>query len=228
MYRALAIKELREVALMGAVCLLGMLLVMCDEMGLEFDWSRLFFVSRYAMQPNYYNRVPFVEDSLDAWIAILGGTLALALGFWQTLGETFRKTWSFLWHRPMQRQHVTYVKLSVGAAVFAGAMCLPLLILAVWASLPGTHPSPFGWWMTEHAWRLVFALTPLYLAAFLCGVREARWYGSRLLPLGMAAVIAMWVYVTSWWAAAGWLTVVFVDAMFVAGILRTFREQDIA
>ena len=128
--------------MMGAVCLLGMLLVMCDEMGLEFDWSRLFFVSRYAMHPNYYARVPFVDDSLDAWIAILGGTLALALGFWQSLGETFRKTWSFLWHRPMQRQHVTYVKLSVGAAVFAGAMCPPLLILSVWASIPGTGMCP--------------------------------------------------------------------------------------
>jgi hypothetical protein len=228
MYRALAIKELREIGLMGALCSLCMLVVVLGQMSLEFDWSRLTVVSLLRTQPQFAHPVPFVDDSLDGWVVLCGGGLALVLGGWQTLGETFRKTWSFLWHRPMKRPLIVATKLATGLAVLAVSLGVPLLILAVWAAAPGTHPSPFEWWMTEHIGRLAFALTPIYLAAFLCGMRDARWYGSRLLPLGAAAIVLGFVFIAQWWPLAGWGVALAADAMLLAGILQVARERDVA
>jgi hypothetical protein len=128
----------------------------------------------------------------------------------------------------MSQLAIVGVKLGTGIAVLSLALGVPLLILAAWASAPGTHPSPFEWWMTEHIWRLVFAITSVYLAAFLCGLRDARWYGSRLLPLGAAAVVLGWVFIASWWPLTGWVVALLADTAFAAGILRVSRERDFA
>ncbi len=44
--------------------------------------------------------------------------------------------------------------------------------------------------MTESAWRFCFGMPLLYLGAFLSGLRPARWYGTRLLPLVGAGAFA--------------------------------------
>jgi hypothetical protein len=59
---------------------------------------------------------------------------------------------------------------------------IPLLFFAFWAATPGTHAKPFEWWMMSSTWRLWFSATAFYLAAFLCGIRAARWWFSRLWP----------------------------------------------
>ena len=51
------------------------------------------------------------------------------------------------------------------------------------AAAPRTHPGPFEWSMTESALRLWLILPLVYLGAFFSGLRPARWFGSRLLPL---------------------------------------------
>ena len=228
MYRALAIKELRETAVLGVLCMLCMLLAVFEQMSLEIDWNRLTVVSLLQTQSQFTHPVPFVSDTLDNWVLLCGGGLALVLGGWQTLGETFRKTWSYLWHRPMDRRAIIGVKLVAGIGVIAVSLGIPLLGLAIWAATPGTHPSPFAWWMTEHIWRLTFALTPVYLAAFVCGLRDARWYGSRLLPLAAAIMVPLAVFATQPWPLAGWITALIADGVLLAAILLVSRERDIA
>jgi hypothetical protein len=228
MYRALAIKELRETAWMGLACAVCLLVVICGQMSLEFDGGRMAVVSLHDTQREFPHRVPFVDPSLGGWVVLYGGGLGLVLGFWQTLGETFRRTWSFLWQRPMSRRAIIGVKLGTGVGVLALALGVPILILTVWAATPGTHPSPFEWWMTEHVWRLAFAMTPVYLAAFLCGMRDARWYATRLWPLGAAAVVLGWVYIAAPWALAGWVSAGAADTVLAAAILRVSQEQEFA
>jgi hypothetical protein len=78
-----------------------------------------------------------------------------------------------------------------------------ILAYALWAATPGTHASPFYWSMTKPAWQVWFALPAVYMAAFVCGVRPARWYGSRLLPLVGCGFIAFVLVVQPWlWIAA--------------------------
>src|SRR5437867_2133155 len=84
-----------------------------------------------------------------------------------------------------------------GAQGIAGDVLLflcsvpPVLFLAWWAVTPGHHPSPFLWSMTDQTFRLILATPLLYLGAFLSGLRPARWWGTRLLPLACAYVAAV-------------------------------------
>lgn len=106
--------------------------------------------------------------------------------------------------------------------VLAGAM---ILIYALWAATPGTHPSPFFWSMTKPTWQVWFVLPAVYLAAFLCGVRPARWYGSRLLPL-VGGGLVVFVLVMQPWL---WISVagaVVLGAGCVAAALEAARTRD--
>ena len=70
-----------------------------------------------------------------------------------------------------------------GAGLYLAFSAVPILVYAWWAATPGTHAGPFEWSMTLPAWQLWLSITAIYLAAFLVGMRPARWIGSRLLPL---------------------------------------------
>ena len=117
-------------------------------------------------------------------------------------------------------------KLAAGGALLLLAAALPVLILALWAELPGTHASPFVWGMTAQTFRLCFAATTVYLAACLCGLRPARWYGSRVLPLIPAALVMMWVYITVWWPVTGWIVVLVVDVAYLAALLDAVQSRE--
>jgi hypothetical protein len=61
----------------------------------------------------------------------------------------------------------------------------------MWAVSEGLHSSPFEW---ERAAPTLFgwaASTAVYLAAFLMGIREARWFGSRLWPAAPVFVLCL-------------------------------------
>jgi hypothetical protein len=226
MHRQLALKEFRETIAIGAVGFVCAILLIGNLMELEVDLTGLRIISRHVTAPGPWLSIPFVDPWLDQGLALIGIPLALVLGFRQTLGESFRGLWLFLLHRPLRWSAIVSTKLIVGAVVLLAALVVPVLVFAAWAATPGTHASPFAWWMTGHTWRLCFALTPMYLAAFLCGTRPARWYLSRLLPLAPAGLMLLFVYVTSWWPVTGWIVTATTDAVYLAAILRAIRERD--
>jgi hypothetical protein len=57
--------------------------------------------------------------------------------------------------------------------------------------------------MTLPTWQALIAVTMLYLAAFLCGLRPSRWFGSRLLPL-VAIGLAAWILSAAPCTRGGW------------------------
>ena len=189
MYRALAFKELRETAWIGALMFGTLLLVVLDQMGYISFRGLLFLSENQKQQPFSPHKIPFIHNNLQVGVAIVAAAGATALGFWQMLGESVRGTWLFLLHRPIPRANVVLTKIAAGGALVLLAAAVPVLILALWAAVPGTHASPFVWEMTAHVFRLCFGATTMYLAACLCGLRPARWYGSRLLPLIPAALV---------------------------------------
>src|SRR5262249_55955396 len=139
---------------------------------------------------------------------------------------SFRGTWLFLLHRPAPREALLLTKLAAGIVLLLVAALVPLLFLALWAAVPGTHASPFDWRMTEHPLRLTFASTTLFLAAWLTGLREARWYFSRLFPLVPAALLFLATYFTPRWPFVSWIALVVADLLYLSAIRSVAQVRE--
>jgi hypothetical protein len=224
MFRAMAIKELRETVwivllVLGAIALLfhGML---GDVIGLDFLSRRSYDTQNY---------VPFVQDELFyvqfLWVC---GLVTLALGFRQTLGESIHHTYPFLFHRPAGRRWLIGMKLLVGLGLYFALGATLILTYGLWAATPGKHASPFEWSMTVPAWAALIEMTPLYLGAFLSGIRPGRWFGTRLLPLVAVAptlMVAMADAFTAW-SVMDLAIICTVDALFIVTILFVAQTRD--
>ena len=181
-------KELREVVLLAAIALTVYLVLAVSLMGLRAPVLQVLPIAPPALWAGGGGGIPFVGVSFTDHFANLFGALAILLGFRQTVGESVHGTYQFLLHLPLSRRRIIGCKLAVGTAVYLVVAAVPLVGYSVWAAVPGTHASPFAWSMTLTSWQAWWSMTMLYFAAFLCGLRAARWFGSRLLPQ-IAAVL---------------------------------------
>jgi hypothetical protein len=220
MLKALALKELRELAPIAGLALCVYALIVARATGVE-----LFF---FQWWPRAYNEVPFVTDSFADMIVLVSACLAVALAVRQTIGESRRSTWHWLLHRPLTRKQIIFVKLAAGVAVYLVCGALPILWYAGWAASPRTHPSPFYWSMTAEtceAWALSLSL---YFAAFLCGLWPAHTVGPRWAPVvGMGAAI-MFGYMTlsPISTAAIWVLPLVLIGLTVSSIFYISRIRD--
>ncbi len=219
-YKALAIKELRESAAIIALAALAMLLLLGGVMG----WRYM----PMSVEGSVVDRVPFVVTEFVPMLIFLGGALAIVLGLKQTAWENSGDKYYYLLHRPMTRQAVFLTKIAVGLAVLLLFTVGPLLIYANWAATPGNHATPFFWGMTANAWRTCWALPSIYLGALLCGLRPARWFGTRLFPLlgtGLLVILAIggWFWAGWWLGLAGLLV---LDFVLLRLILATAEQRD--
>jgi hypothetical protein len=218
--RALALKELREVSGMAAAALGCHLALVASLLGARvFDWV--------PGMPAGTDEVPFSGGGFTVWFVLVSVVLAAALGFRQSAWESARGTYLFRLHRPVSREAVFLTKLAVGAGVLLGCSAVPIVLYGAWAAVPGHHASPFDWSMTGPAWRLALLMPLLYLGAFLSGLRPARWFGTRLLPLVASVVLLVVVNVAPWWAV-GLPAAVVLYAALAANVCHVARVRDYA
>ena len=111
-------------------------------------------------------------------------------------------------------------------AILLFCTLLPILIYAAWAATPGTHAGPFEWSMTATAFHVWLQLSLAYLGAFACGIRPARWFGSRLLPLVAAAVPGMFLFLMPYWWLTAFPLLLLTGAIFVSDILWVAETRD--
>jgi hypothetical protein len=226
MFRAMALKELREVTGIAVLALAayGLLVAAMIE-----TLSSLNILAWLFSANSISTGIPFLEDAFVGRFFLISALFAIALGLRQTMGESIRGTYPFLLHRPVGRRWLIGTKLLVGAAVYLACSAVPILAYGSWAATPGTHPSPFQWAMTTRTWIGWLAMTPLYLGAFHAAVRPGRWYRSKLVPLAaatFAAVIAAAFaseFDRSLWPC---LIVLVFDVWLIAMILFTVRVRD--
>ncbi len=219
MLKALAIKELRESAAIVAVAVLAMLWLL----GSMLHWEYM----PVLLNPLPHS-VPFVETGFVGFLIFIGSALAIGLGLKQTAWENSGDKYYYLLHRPITRQAVFLTKIAIGLAVLLLFTVGPLLIYANWAATPGNHATPFFWGMTANAWRTCWALPSIYLAALLCGLRPARWFGTRLFPLlGTGVLVVMAI---GCWFWAGWglglAGLLVLDFVLLRLILATAEQRD--
>jgi ABC-type transport system involved in multi-copper enzyme maturation permease subunit len=187
--KALVFKELREVlgiALAALGCYAALVL---NLMGAKvFDWV--------PGMPRGED-VPFFDGFLT-FFGLISVVFAVALGFRQSAWELSRGTYLFLLHLPRSRNAVFLTKLATGAAVLVLCASLPIVAYASWAIVPGRHAGPFEWSMTGPSWQHIGLVLLLYLGAFLSGLRPARWFGTRLLPLVACLALLVLLYWVPW------------------------------
>jgi ABC-type transport system involved in multi-copper enzyme maturation permease subunit len=170
--------------------------------------------------------VPFVQGGFTSMLFLIGGVLAIALGFRQSAWEPSQGTAQYLLHLPMSRRTLLASKLLTGIGLLLTSTLLPILIYAAWAALPGTHPGPFEWSMTGPTLRTWLILPLVYLGAFASGIRPARWFGSRLLPLFSVSLPAILVYTAPHWWLIGLPILFLVVAWLVVVVLWEYEMRD--
>jgi hypothetical protein len=217
MLRRLVLKELRETAWIGGVALVISLWVAVYAMGFDvLNW----------INRGVGARVPFVQSAAPGFFVLVSLLLAVGLGLRQTLGESVGGTWPFLLHRPIGRAWLIGAKLAVGLGLYLVCSAVPILLYAIWAATPGTHASPFAWWMTGPWWIACVSITALYFGAFLSGLRPGRWVGSRLLPLAAPAGLALLMTRSSLWWSVAPVAAPLLDVVLVAVILHVACTRD--
>jgi hypothetical protein len=182
MMRVIAIKELRETIGFAALALAVLVL----------------FVLQLIEQGLRSTHIPFMNDGYFPMVGVVCWGLAVVLGLRQSAWERVRGTYPFLLHRPAPRRAMLAAKMITGLVLVELVALVPIVWYAIWASLPNRHISPFEWWMAEPAWSFWIALPVAYLGAFLSGIRPARWFGTRLLPLATGGALLVIVGFQSW------------------------------
>ena len=215
MIRTLVLKELRESLPIVAVAGLAIAFILVQLCGLSFF---AFFGYGGAM-------LPFIADAFWKWVAIIGIPFAIFLALKQTQWEEMKGTYRYLLFRPVDRKQFFLWKIIVGLSLLTCSMAIAIVAYGLWATLPGRHASPFYWSMTVPSWHAWFVLPVMYSAAFLCGVRPGRWFGSKLLPLAGASMLALLLLAQPWpWIAL--VGSVIATALYASVAIDVVRSRD--
>ncbi len=225
MVLAVVSKELRETRAFAALAI-GVYVVYLSK--LTGTWNPL-LTSLFWWAPGMSAEapdLPFVQDNFAAMLFFAGAALAIAIGFRQSAWEPSQGTALYLLHLPLGRRTIVLSKLLTGIGLLLACTLLPILIYAMWAATPGTHPAPFEWSMTGPAFRIWLVLPILYLGAFASGIRPARWFGSRLVPLVAAAPFGLVFGLVPYWWLIGFPGLLLVAAVLVSDILWEAETRD--
>jgi len=166
------------------------------------------------------------SDVLSGNFNFIGGVLASVIGLTQSAGESISGMWHFLLYRPISPRRVLAVKLLSGLCLLMTCTAIPSLAYGIWASTPGTHYSPFEWWMTERFWQQWLTLPVIYLAAFQSGLLDARWYGVRLLPVVAAGAFCFLMITVPYWWIVGLPIVTAVMSCQLVTLFHTMHVRD--
>ncbi len=80
--------------------------------------------------------------------------------------------------------------------------------------------------MTGPAFHIWLLMPLAYLGAFASGIRPARWFGSRLLPLVSVAIPGIFLYILPHWWLIAFPLLLLVAAVLVSDILWEAETRD--
>ena len=147
-------------------------------------------------------------------LSVVGCPLAgLFLGVMHVVTERRRDLWAFLVHRPMSRTTIMLAKTSAGLVLYFLAVGVPVAAVNAWLAIPGNVPAPFYGPMVLPGLADLLTGSVYYLAGLLVSMREARWYGSRVLAVG-AAIICSSIVVS-----VGYFWLALIAIIVAAGVL---------
>jgi hypothetical protein len=153
--------------------------------------------------PMFFFGVPMLlEQKYLAYVSLVAGLSAALLGFLQVFAEARGDKHSLLMHRPLTPSQIFLCKAVAGVGLYLLALLAPSAVAVALAATPGHVAAPFAWgmalpWLADVLTGLVY-----YFAGMIVAQREARWYGSRCLPLAAGLFTSLFVWnVHEFWQA---------------------------
>ena len=176
--KAIVLKEFREnirLAALGLVIYTLILVVQCRS---------------YLETPSMLWR-PLLDGDLLWATAWFGGIFGAVLGWLQIHNERRPDLWAFLLHRPMTRTEIFLAKTLAGLGLYAVVVGVPLLGYIGWVTWPGHVATPIEPAMLKPVTAMFFTGILYYFAGVLACLRQARWYASRTLGVGVALIVSI-------------------------------------
>ncbi len=194
MFKSMMRKELMEtLAVIFLAGFLYALTLLADVINYHLRWDPGMFYRQRNWSSVLHSDL---NDSL--WMLPFGFAILLALV--QTLADSFQGTWGYLLHLPPGRRWMISSKLLVGGGAYLGCTGVFLSGCVLIGYMRQTEVHPFRWSMMSVYVQITLIGMLVYLATFLTGLRPARWYGSRLLPLaGCSLLVWGLIGVPQWW-----------------------------
>jgi ABC-type transport system involved in multi-copper enzyme maturation permease subunit len=134
---------------------------------------------------------PLLSPRILPMVGLFCGVFGAILGWIQINNERHRDLWAFLIHRPLPSERIFLGKVVAGIALYALATVPPLLGLIVMVRIPGHIAAPFEWAMVLPITGFFLSGIVCYFAGLLTGLRQARWYASRGLGLGVGLIVSL-------------------------------------
>ncbi len=225
MVLAIVRKELRETWMFAALAL-GLYLIYLSKLTGRWSFVLTQLVGWIPGMNEQAPDVPFVQGNFASKLFFIGAALAITLGFRQSAWEPSQGTALYLLHLPLARRTIFVTKLLTGIGLLLACTLLPVLIYATWAAMPGTHAGPFEWSMTVPAFQVCLLMPLMYLGAFASGIRPARWFGTRLLPLLAVALTATLLAIVAQWSLIAAPLFLLVAVVLVSDILWEAETRD--
>jgi hypothetical protein len=135
--------------------------------------------------------IPLMESSFlmaTSWGCVACGLLLALL---QILPELRRDRWAALLHRPVSRDPIFFGKVVAGIGLYLLATIPPFLVSVWYVKTPGHFPMVFNpGFMIPGAMNIAGGLA-FYSAGLYAGFKPGRWYGTRLLVVFAAIILAV-------------------------------------
>jgi hypothetical protein len=161
----------------------------------QYRGATTFFENLAAGQNNWnggYDAQPLL-GRLPGLTAVFCAIFGAVLGWLQIHSERHRDLWAFLLHRPLSPTKIFFSKAIAGLCLYLVAAGLPLLGMIVMLRVPGHIAAPFEWAMVLPVTATFLSGIVYYFAGLLASLRQARWYVSRGLGLGVAILVSVMV-----------------------------------
>ncbi len=156
---------------------------------------------------------PLLDDDFQGVTASIAAAVAIMIALAQVLGEKRLDQWAFLTHRPVSRTQLFLYKIVAGLMLYALAVGLPFAAAVAWVAT--RVPAPFSAGMTLPGLTDLLGGVAFYFGGLLIGLREARWYGSRIVVAALAVLASIATFVVP---DFGWAILIIVIAVAVLAV----------
>lgn len=196
MNRTLILKELHDLRIILAFAGIGALFLLPSLFGLPLTAKFIDYIGNFTWfirneSQNTINYPPFSPNGYIWYVGFGAFSLALALGFTQGLNDNRGGRWQFLLSLPITRNEVIFAKILSGVGILLLFSLIMVWTGIAYCALPGRIPYPLEWWIILDASKWLPLSMVLYFSSLFCGLRRARWLGTRLLPL-IGSLVLFW------------------------------------
>jgi len=144
----------------------------------------------WLVLPERIDMIYLVEQTLMGSITFAAALIAFAFGLLQSLFDTRNGARGYLLHRPVDRSHIFWAKIASGVCGYVLSLIPAFLLAVFYLRGKGLEFLPVSGWQVIPSVLMTLAAFLLHPVGLWIGNRDARWVGTRVLPLaGIVAVL---------------------------------------